>query len=130
MKVLLFGTSGNPPTGRDGHSGIVDYFVNLERFDELWVLPVYKHMFASKRDTMAEPGAPTFEDRVEMCRLSFETCSTGSCKVRVLETEKEVFNEMVVAHTTMPPRTSSYDVVQYLKKRHPEAQARATCGTF
>ena len=29
MKVLLFGTSGNPPTGRDGHSGIVDYFVNL-----------------------------------------------------------------------------------------------------
>lgn len=28
-KILLFGTSGNPPTGRDGHSGIVDYFVTL-----------------------------------------------------------------------------------------------------
>lgn len=28
-KVLLFGTSGNPPTGRDGHSGMVEYFVNL-----------------------------------------------------------------------------------------------------
>lgn len=27
--VLLFGTSGNPPTGRDGHSGIVDYFASL-----------------------------------------------------------------------------------------------------
>lgn len=28
-KVLLFGTSGNPPTGPDGHSGIVEYFVSL-----------------------------------------------------------------------------------------------------
>lgn len=28
-QVLLFGTSGNPPTGRDGHSGMVDYFVTL-----------------------------------------------------------------------------------------------------
>lgn len=28
-QVLLFGTSGNPPTGRDGHSGMVDYFVAL-----------------------------------------------------------------------------------------------------
>lgn len=28
-QILLFGTSGNPPTGRDGHSGIVDYFVTL-----------------------------------------------------------------------------------------------------
>jgi len=29
MKVLLFGTSGNPPTGRDGHSGMIEYFVTL-----------------------------------------------------------------------------------------------------
>lgn len=29
LQVLLFGTSGNPPTGRDGHSGMVDYFVSL-----------------------------------------------------------------------------------------------------
>lgn len=28
-QILLFGTSGNPPTGRDGHSGIIDYFVTL-----------------------------------------------------------------------------------------------------
>lgn len=35
-KVLLFGTSGNPPTGRDGHSGIIEYFVSLGEF--LWGL--------------------------------------------------------------------------------------------
>lgn len=28
-RILLFGTSANPPTGRDGHSGIIDYFVGL-----------------------------------------------------------------------------------------------------
>ena len=28
-KVLLFGTSGNPPTGRDGHTGMIEYFVSL-----------------------------------------------------------------------------------------------------
>lgn len=38
------------------------------QYDELWVLPVYKHMYAKKREAMAEPGSPTFEDRVEMCR--------------------------------------------------------------
>ncbi|CAN0077943.1 unnamed protein product, partial [Laminaria digitata] len=37
-------------------------------FDEVWVLPVYKHMFSAKMDAMAEVGAPTFEDRIEMCR--------------------------------------------------------------
>ncbi|CAN0395978.1 unnamed protein product, partial [Scytosiphon promiscuus] len=58
----------NPPTGRDGHSGMVDYFVNLGRFDEIWVLPVYQHMFSAKRSAMAERGAPTYEDRIEMCR--------------------------------------------------------------
>ena len=37
MKVLLFGTSANPPTDRNGHSGIVDYFAHLgESFSKKW----------------------------------------------------------------------------------------------
>lgn len=36
MKVLLFGTSGNPPTGSDGHSGIVEYFVSLSKSIKLF----------------------------------------------------------------------------------------------
>lgn len=35
-KVLLFGMSGNPPTGRDGHSGMVEYFVSLGGYGILY----------------------------------------------------------------------------------------------
>lgn len=38
------------------------------RFDEIWVLPVYQHMFSAKRDAMTDRGSPTYEDRIEMCR--------------------------------------------------------------
>lgn len=41
---------------------------NSGRFDEIWVLPVYQHMFSAKRTAMADKGAPTYEDRIEMCR--------------------------------------------------------------
>ncbi|CAM9838918.1 unnamed protein product, partial [Choristocarpus tenellus] len=66
--VLLFGTSGNPPTGRSGHSGVVEYFVDTGRYEEVWVLPVYQHMFKSKRDNMSVSGSATFNQRVDMCR--------------------------------------------------------------
>eukprot|EP00752_Nemacystus_decipiens_P007637 g6826.t1 len=133
-QVLLFGTSGNPPTGRDGHSGIVDYFVTLGRFDELWVLPVYQHMFSAKRNAMADKGAPTYEDRIEMCRLAFENYSTASCRVRVLRTEQEVYTEIQNSKkaggaSTAPTRSSTYDVVQYLQKRNPDVEFSFLLGT-
>ena len=52
-KVCLFGTSANPPTGSNGHAGIVKALSSLKAddektpaFDEIRVLPVYKHMFS------------------------------------------------------------------------------------
>ena len=55
-RVCLFGLSANPPTGNGGHIGIVKALSALrlhpqqensrEKFDEIRVLPVYKHMFA------------------------------------------------------------------------------------
>ena len=50
-KVCLFGTSANPPTGKGGHGGIVEHLLSLTSrdgapaFDEVRVLPVYRHMF-------------------------------------------------------------------------------------
>lgn len=53
-RVCLFGTSANPPTGEGGHTGIITHLSSLElksgeneqqTFDEVRVLPVYKHMF-------------------------------------------------------------------------------------
>lgn len=55
-RVCLFGLSANPPTGNGGHVGIVKALSALplhpqqensqEKFDEIRVLPVYRHMFA------------------------------------------------------------------------------------
>lgn len=56
-RVCLFGTSANPPTGLGGHAGIVKFLASMIRddqsnellFDEVRVLPVYKHMFQVSR---------------------------------------------------------------------------------
>ncbi|CAM9199804.1 unnamed protein product, partial [Phaeothamnion confervicola] len=92
-KVLLFGLSGNPPTGRGGHSGIVEYFVSQGGYDEIWMLPVYRHMFTNKREDMAKSGAPTFEQRMDMCKLAFERLSSPHVKVHVLPFEKETYEK-------------------------------------
>lgn len=44
-RVCLFGTSADPPTGHGGHLGIVKHLVSMKQFDEVRVLPVYRHMF-------------------------------------------------------------------------------------
>jgi len=71
-KICLFGTSANPPTGQQGHGGIVRALSDLcmstisegtsskisEKgdegclplcFDEIRVVPVYRHMYAVRR---------------------------------------------------------------------------------
>jgi hypothetical protein len=56
-RICLFGTSANPPTGCGGHAGIVRFLASMTScntddihdtsllFNEVRVLPVYKHMF-------------------------------------------------------------------------------------
>ena len=64
-QVCLFGTSANPPTGLGGHMGVVQALVDLQQFDEILVLPVYRHMFDMKRSQLV-----SYDHRVEMCRLA------------------------------------------------------------
>ena len=52
LRVCLFGTSANPPTGEGGHAGIARHLASIEKsngggteFDEVRVLPVYSHVF-------------------------------------------------------------------------------------
>ena len=45
-RVCLFGLSADPPTGHGGHLGIVAHLASMEMFDEVRVIPVYRHMFA------------------------------------------------------------------------------------
>ncbi len=48
-RVCLFGTSADPPTGEGGHLGIVRHLASSSSpscdFDEVRVLPVYRHMY-------------------------------------------------------------------------------------
>ena len=82
-RVCLFGTSADPPTGDGGHLGIVRHLISLN-FDEVRVLPVYRHMFGSKRGRQAP-----FQDRVAMCRLLVK----GIPNATVSEIERRCFEE-------------------------------------
>lgn len=61
--IGLFGLSANPPSGLEGHVGIVRYLVQSNLFSEVWVFPVYQHMYQSKR------VMESYDHRIEMCRL-------------------------------------------------------------
>lgn len=44
--VCLFGLSADPVTGNEGHVGIVKALQQHDEWDEIWVLPVYRHTFS------------------------------------------------------------------------------------
>jgi nicotinic acid mononucleotide adenylyltransferase len=136
--VMLFGSSANPPTGMGGHMGIVawgarDARVDLaddahpERareavpMDEVWVLPVYKHAFASKSNL-----AP-FEHRAAMAKLAFESIPGLEGRVHVADAEKRVIERAFAeaARRGEPPesvRVGTIDVVRTLMGEHPDTQ--------
>jgi hypothetical protein len=51
--VCLFGLSGDPPTGRGGHGGIVQALTQMDEFDEIRVMPVFRHTFAVRHDDLS-----------------------------------------------------------------------------
>lgn len=136
--VLLFGLSANPPTGMGGHAGIVawggkDLRIDLpndekpaearERvgIDEVWVLPVYKHAFASKSNLLP------FEHRAAMAKLAFEDLPGLEGRVQVKDTEKQVI-EGAFAQAAAEGRDAStvrvgtIDMVRKLMSDHPDTQ--------
>lgn len=91
--IVLFGLSANPPTGEGGHAGIVRWAAQKAGFDafdgqpadQVWVLPVYRHAFSSKR------GMPDFAHRLAMARIAFQSeMPQIAPKVRVLDVERTV----------------------------------------
>ena len=124
MNVILFGLSANPPTGRGGHAGIVRWAATraaLPAFggggvDEVWVLPVYAHAFADKRDM------PDFEHRLRMCALAFGPgLPEVADRVRVLDVERTLAEAAgaVEAPAGHAVRVGTIDVVRHLMAEHP-----------
>ena len=109
MSIALFGLSGNPPTYLGGHAGIVKYLISTAKFDEIWILPVYRHSYASKR------ALELYDHRMEMCRLNFEEESTGACKVRVLSLERDVYLQLTKdVEDKSSIRMGTIDIVRWL----------------
>eukprot|EP01041_Mallomonas_annulata_P003542 gene3542-7047_t len=122
IRVALFGSSANPPTL--GHHKIVEYITKQRNdlFDEIWVLPVYHHIFKSKRKL------ESYNDRVVMCKPSFEPLSTTKCQVRVLPVEENVF-ESNETFRTGTARCGTIDILLYLKALYKDVQFTLILGT-
>uniref|UniRef100_A0A7S0R0Y8 Cytidyltransferase-like domain-containing protein n=1 Tax=Pyramimonas obovata TaxID=1411642 RepID=A0A7S0R0Y8_9CHLO len=109
--VVIFGLSANPPTGLQGHTGVVKRLA--QEFDEVWVMPVYRHMYSSKS------GLADFEHRMRMCELSF---ADTDGKVKVCAVEKDVMELRTQEQEGEDPasiRIGSIDVIRYLKAESP-----------
>lgn len=58
-RVAIFGGSFDPPT--IGHLTIVKYLIDRMGFDEVWLMPAYRHTF--------DKDLSEFEHRFNMCKL-------------------------------------------------------------
>lgn len=127
--VCIFGLSGDPPTGSGGHMGIVSFISAMIKkdgnfiFDEVLVLPVYRHMFSLKRNNQTN-----FDDRLEMCRLNCD----GIPRVVVSPLEKEIFEEISKGKDDVEKkicRVGTVDVLSALKAKEPNTKFTIALGT-
>ena len=115
-RVCVYGLSANPPTGEGGHATIVAHLRRM--FDEVWVLPVYRHAFESKSNL-----AP-YDHRVRMCELAF---GLGNMTEQRRRTEKvKVLNiERAVVRTAWDRHAVAEDEA---KRVRADAHARRSGG--
>lgn len=85
--IALFGLSANPPT--IAHFKIVEHLINSNiDFDELWILPVYHHIYNSKRKF--EP----YDDRINMLQECVKSLPSSLKRIRVLPLERTLFETL------------------------------------
>lgn len=133
-EVCLFGTSADPPTGSKGHGAIVKFLASMKderngsllpKFDEIRIMPVYRHMFIEKRERVQ---AATFEQKLEMCHLNFVPDPSKKIKedescaiVTVSDVERVVFQILnpTASPTSPPVPVGTVDILEYLVAHEP-----------
>lgn len=116
-QVLLFGLSGNPPTGNTGHRGIVEQISELKLFDEIWILPVYVHTICSK-------NLLPFKTRMDMSILNFQ--DLPNCKVLPIEQNAfEYYNKT----TEYKKPIGTIDLLNYLRPLNDSIEYTFCLGT-
>ena len=123
--IALFGLSADPPTGRSGHLGILLHLLNLHFFDEIWIIPVYTHVFANKKNLQP------FEHRVAMCKLNFEKYSSSEVPVVVKELEREICESSLQTSTTSSSsgRVGTIDLIRHIKSIEPDINIHLVLGS-
>ena len=86
MRIALFGGSFNPP--HVAHQLACTYALGCGDFDELWMVPTYKHPFD-------KPLAP-YDDRVAMCERA---AALFGGRVKVSRIEEELGGESYTVRT-------------------------------
>lgn len=121
-RVSVVGFSANPPTDDTGHGGMIKHLVESTEYDEIWLLPVYKHMFDSKSNLL------TFEHRLAMCDLVATRLTTDKVLVVAKDLEKVVYlnahNKQLTAEATQEDqeaftsnfRVGTIDIINYIKE--------------
>ncbi|GBG27739.1 Hypothetical Protein FCC1311_039622 [Hondaea fermentalgiana] len=106
-RVAIFGSSSNPPTGKEGHLALVRKLA--EDFDQVLVGPVYRHIYSTKHN-LAD-----YDDRLEMARR----CFAGMPNVDVSDVEKRLFDEFERQDKKLDngerEPVGTFDVLQHLR---------------
>ncbi len=96
-KIGFFAITANPP--HLGHLKVVQQA--LDKFDEIWVSPVYIH-------PMGE-GKVTYENRLEMTKLLFAEMPKEKVKIKEIDKEYQELNGK-------PPY--SYELLNFIKEKY------------
>lgn len=118
-RLAVFGTSADPP--HRGHQMVVQMLVDSGDYDEVWVLPVFVHMFSSKDKSLSP-----FDERMAMCRLAFEYYKSTSCSVKVLPLEKMVCEAATAVNDGEPMRVGSSLILDIIHLLFPGTTGRTT----
>lgn len=105
--ICLFGSSVDPPT--KAHVEIIRYLANSAKYDEVWLLPVYKHIYDSKSDQAL------FEQRVQMCKLALGDIKGAEVKT----TEKELYDVYGSKPLSAAEKLGTADLLVHLTTKYP-----------
>lgn len=122
-RVGIFGSSLNPPTGSGGHRTIVEHFARDEALDEVLVVPVFEHIFASKRGTLAP-----FEHRLRMSQLAFQDLPGVSVSTLERDLCVEAQARADAGQESVAP-VGTWDLIERLQRDSPDAQFVLILGT-
>ena len=120
--ILIYGLSGDPPTGKHGHRGIIEYLIkenknnknkSLPCFEYIFILPTYKYAIPEKIG-----HENTYDFRYKLIKENFKDINDNI--IKVLPLEKEVL-EYVQKTNKNRKSAGSYDVLSYLREKIPNA---------